>query len=84
MPPSWRGILVLPAKAWPAVLASVAILVLLVAFDQVVRGAVIQSELRRQAAAVHAEAAWRCKALRGRGVSQTCLAQLNRESERAP
>jgi len=84
MPQSWRGSLALPAKAWPAVLASVAVLVMLVAFDQVVRGAVIQSELRRQAAAVHAEAAWRCKALRGRGVSQVCLAQLNPGSDRRP
>jgi hypothetical protein len=84
MPWSRRGLPLPASKVWPAVLAGAACLFLLVAFDQVVRGAVVRSELRRQAEAQHAEATWRCKALRGSGASQTCLVQLTRESGRAP
>lgn len=58
-------------------LAAVAIVGLLLAFHQVVRGAVAQGESRRHAVAVHADATWRCEALRGIGQSQACLAQLN-------
>ena len=83
-PLPWRGWLALAAKAWPAVLASLAILALLAAFDQVVRGAVIQGDLRRQAVALHAEATWRCKALRDISVRQTCLAELNSAPALAP
>jgi hypothetical protein len=61
-------------KMAAATIAIVGIVGLLAAFHHVVRGAVLQSELRRQAIATHAEAVWRCNALR---VRDSCLAQLN-------
>ena len=46
---------------WPAVLAGLLALGLLVAFHQVVQGAVDQAKLRSQAASLHADADWRCR-----------------------
>ena len=46
---------------WPAFFAALLALGLLVAFHQVVQGAVDQAKLRRQAAALHADADWRCR-----------------------
>jgi hypothetical protein len=51
----------LRASLWPGVLAAVAGLGLLVAFHQVVQGAVDQAAGRRQAAALYADAGWRCR-----------------------
>ena len=61
---------------WPAILAALAGLGLLLAFYQVVRGAVDQAALRRQAVAVQADASWRCQWLPGHGASQHCLIKL--------
>lgn len=61
---------------WSGLLASAALLGLLLAFHQVVQGSVRQGELRRQADAAHASATWRCKALRGVEDRRQCLARL--------
>ena len=65
------------APAWPAIFASLIILALLLAFHQVVRGAVQQGEVLRMATATHADAVWRCNALQGHRMRESCLAQLN-------
>lgn len=71
----------LPAVArlqvWPVILATLIIVGMLLAFHQVVRGAVQQSELRHKTAAMHAEVTWRCKILRNLSESESCLSQLN-------
>jgi hypothetical protein len=71
----------LPAVArspgWPVILATLVILGMLLAFHQVVRGAVQQSEVRHKAAHMHAEVTWRCKILRDLSESENCLLQLN-------
>jgi len=65
------------SRAWPALFGWLTIVALLLAFHQVVRGAVQQGEVLRMAAATHADAVWRCNALRGNRMRETCLAQLN-------
>ena len=71
----------LPARArspgLPVVLAVLIILGMLLAFHQVVRGAVQQSELRHKAAAMHTEVTWRCNILRDPREAASCLLQLN-------
>lgn len=62
---------------WPGILAALIILGMLLAFHQVVVGAVQQGELRHKATAMQAEAAWRCNSLRGLDASGSCLLQLN-------
>jgi len=57
---------------WLGILATIAIVGLLLAFHHVLRGAVQQGELRRQATATHAEAVWRCNSLRN---LDNCLVQ---------
>lgn len=73
----WRG---LPAgvrsPVWPGILATLIIFGLLLAFHQVVTGAVQQSELRLKATAMRSEATWRCNTLRGLGASESCRSQL--------
>lgn len=61
---------------WPGAIAAVVFVGLLLGFQQVVSGAVLQGAARNVAAAAHAEATWRCKALRDPGASQACLARL--------
>jgi hypothetical protein len=51
-------------------------LVLLVAFQHVVRDGVQQGETRRKAVATRADAQWRCKALPGPRQRVDCLLQL--------
>lgn len=63
-------------QIWSGLLAAVALLALLLAFQQVVLGGVRQSELRHQAAAVLADATWRCEALRGADLARQCLTGL--------
>lgn len=54
-----------------------ALVALLVGFQGVVRDAVRQGELRRQATARHSAATWRCTALHSLRQRDDCLAQLN-------
>ncbi len=60
-----------------AIVATLAMLGLLLAFHQVVLGAVQQGELRRKATAMQADAAWRCNALPGARSRDGCLMRLN-------
>jgi hypothetical protein len=50
---------------------------MLLAFHQVMRAAVQQSELRHKTIAMQAEATWRCRAMSSLGASESCLLQLN-------
>lgn len=68
---------------WPVVVATLAVLGMLLAFHHVVREALRQSEFRHRAMALHAEAVWRCNNLPGREVSNTCLLQVNAEARKA-
>lgn len=61
---------------WLIILGSLIILGMLMAFHQVVHGAVQQGDLRNRTNALHAEATWRCKILPGRDASDGCLLQL--------
>lgn len=67
----------LRSPIWPGLLATLIIVAMLLAFHQVVRGAVQQGELQHQASALHSAATWRCNNLRGAGASSSCLLQLN-------
>ena len=74
----WRRLPVGPrSPLWPGLLAAAAILGLLLAFHQVVRGAVVQGEIRRAATVAHAHAASRCNSLTGLHMREDCLVQLN-------
>ena len=64
------------ALALLALLGFAAVLALLLAFLQVVRGGMQQSELRQRTAAAHADAVWRCNGLRIGNQRSSCLAQL--------
>lgn len=57
-------------------MAALTLLGLLLAFHQVVRSAVRQGEVRREIAALHNAAVFRCNELRGRLVRDNCLKQL--------
>src|SRR5437016_2552063 len=76
---AWWAALPEPVRspAWPWTLAVLAVLFLLLAFHQVVSDAVRQGELLRMAAANQSEAAWRCGALRGLRMRESCLAQMS-------
>ena len=63
--------------AWAGVALILVSFGLVVAFHQVVRGAVDQGDTRRKGAATHAEAVWRCKALQGPRMRVECLLRLN-------
>lgn len=52
------------AQVWLGILATIAFVVLLLAFHHVVREGVQRGELLRKATVLEAEAAWRCKLLR--------------------
>ncbi|HMC15997.1 MAG TPA: hypothetical protein VKI18_10220 [Albitalea sp.] len=74
----WAGLpQPLRSPAWLRALAVLTVLFLLFAFHQVVRDAVRQGELLRMATANRSEAAWRCGALRGLRMRESCLAQLS-------
>lgn len=61
---------------WSGLLALLATLVLLVTFGYVVRQAVAQGELRRQANAALVQATWRCRMLPDSRRRAACLQQL--------
>jgi uncharacterized iron-regulated membrane protein len=60
-----------------AILAVLALLGLLVAFQHVVHNAVQKGESRRQAEAASNDAHWRCNAVRSRSERASCMTQLN-------
>lgn len=61
---------------WPSILAALVGFGLLLAFYQVVRGAVDEAALRRQVVAHQADAIWRCQRAPDHGASQHCAAML--------
>ena len=69
-PPWWRS-----TSTWSALLATLAVLALLLVFYQVVRESVQHSELRNKLAARQAEVLWRCNASRDPQVNENCLLQ---------
>lgn len=64
------------SPVWLTLLGAVLIVGMLLAFHQVVHGAVQQGALRHKAIAAHTEAARRCNALQG-PVAGSCLLKLN-------
>lgn len=62
---------------WTALLAGAALLGLLLAFQQVVRGAVRQGELRNRTHLLVLDATWRCNALRERTRREACLRRID-------
>jgi hypothetical protein len=71
------------SPVWPALLAALTILGLLLSFHQVVYQAVQQSELRHRAGALHSEATWRCNTMSSQRASEGCLSQLKAYSASA-
>lgn len=67
----------LRASAWHAIMAALAISSLLVAFHQLVSGAVQQSELRRKADATQAEASRLCNAMQEPLARDKCRLELS-------
>ncbi len=67
----------LHSPVWLTVLGSLVILGMLMAFHQVVHGAVQQGQLRHKAIALQAGAIGRCHILPGRDASDRCLLQMN-------
>lgn len=65
------------APAGPGIAVALASVVLLVAFQHVVRDGVLQGETRRKAVATHADAQWRCKAFPAPRMRVDCLLQLD-------
>ncbi len=78
-----------PATGWraapgPTWVALVVIASLLLAFYQVVSGAVQQAESRRHAAAAEADAAWHCNAQSATRQRMSCLTQLHGDALDGP
>ena len=71
--PRWRT---LRAPALTAIVATLAVLGLLTAFQRVVAAGVQQSESRHRADAAHADGVWRCNHLRDLYQRRGCHAQL--------
>jgi len=61
---------------WPWIAASLAAVGLMLIFHQVVRGAVLQGELRQVAAMAQADAMWRCKGVAELRDRDSCMVQL--------
>jgi len=59
-----------------AIAATAAVVALLVAFVQVLRGAVTDGESYRRSVAERADATWRCRLLSAASTRKLCLAQL--------
>lgn len=67
----------LRSPVWHGIIAALAISGLLLAFHEVVSGAVQQSELRRRADATQAQSAWVCNAMQGPQARDKCRMQLS-------
>lgn len=65
-------------QAWPGMLAACAAAILLAAFFSVVSRSAQDAHERHQAQALQAEAAWRCRMLRGASAREACLCGLQR------
>jgi len=83
--PWWRQALeTLRAPVWPALIAALVGLALLLAFRQVVAEAVEQGDLRRTATAAQVENLWRCNLQRNLVDRERCLSQpVNAQTQKA-
>lgn len=72
----WAQVMLQP-PVWMALLATLCVLALLLAFWHVVLKGVRQSELRHRAIAAHADGVWRCNALRTVSQRAPCRVQLD-------
>lgn len=70
------------SPGWQVSGAILALLAMLLVFHYVVRGSVRQSESRYKAAAMYAQAIWRCNNLQDREVSDSCRLRVNAEARR--
>ncbi len=61
---------------WPALLAAVLMLVLLLSFQRVVAQGVVQGEQRRNAVAAESDDLWRCRRINRPDLRRSCLARL--------
>ncbi len=68
--------LLVPRQLWLGALAAMAVVALLMAFQQVMRQAVLHGELRARSNALLSDATWRCNTLRGLSLRDACVAQL--------
>lgn len=71
------------SRYWQGIVSTLAILGLLVAFHQVVQGAVKQGQSHVKATALHAEANWRCNSLPDLREREACLVQLKADRDDA-
>ncbi|MES2877679.1 MAG: hypothetical protein V4713_04595 [Pseudomonadota bacterium] len=69
------------SPAWPGILAALLIFSLLLAFHQVVRGAVEQGAVRLKATALYNVGALRCNSLRDSRANENCLSQLRAQDD---
>ena len=75
--PWWQGLSTLERyRVWSGVAGVVLIVGMLLAFHQVVSGAVHHGEVRRVASAAQIVSAARCTAMRGLSAQETCRVQL--------
>jgi hypothetical protein len=73
----WQRLLIaLRPPVWPAAVAGLLAVGLLLAFQHVVASAVELAERQRASAAAQNESIWRCKMLQPPGARANCLAQL--------
>jgi hypothetical protein len=82
--PRQRTLAALRPPVWPAAVATLMVLGLLAAFQQVVAQAVEQAEQRRAATASQHASTWRCKLVREPGTRDDCLAQIGTELAAMP
>lgn len=68
----------------PAAVAAVALVGLLVAFQQVVQRLADDGQARQQATAAQSESVWRCHALRSRELRDSCMHELNASTTALP
>jgi hypothetical protein len=68
---------------WPWIAASLAAVGLLLIFHQVVRGAVLQGELRQVEALAYADAVGRCKRVTGARDRDACLVRVQPQAHHA-
>lgn len=77
-----------PGQAWPSwvpvAAAVVALVGLLVAFQQVVQQLADHGQARQQATAAQSESVWRCHALPSRELRDSCMHELNANTGALP
>ena len=62
---------------WPALVAAVLLMALLLSFQRVVAQGVVQGEQRRSAVAAEADDLWRCRRINRPDQRRSCLSRLD-------